>query len=80
VIDVLDDKNQVLSNSNMQASGSQDQNQASTSGGQVQDPQQVTSSSSQPSASNQVQVLQPANVAIDHPLDYNWRYLKRCTN
>ena len=31
VIDVEDDKNQVLSNSNMQASGSHDQNQASTS-------------------------------------------------
>ena len=29
VIDVKDDKNQVLSNSNMQASGSHDQNQVS---------------------------------------------------
>ena len=73
VIDVEDDKNQVLSNSNVQASGSQDQVQASTSGDKVQDQQQVASSSPQPSdqsnASNQVQVLQPTNVARDHPLD-----------
>ena len=73
VIDVEDDKNQVLSNSDVQASGSHDQNQASTSGAQVQDQQQVASSSpqpnDQPSASNQVQVLQPTNIARDHPLD-----------
>ena len=72
VIDVEDDKNQVLSNSNVQASGSHDQIQASTSDGNVQ-AQQVASSSSQPNdqsnASNQVQVLQPTNVARDHPLD-----------
>ena len=43
VIDVEDDKNQVQSNSNVQASGSHDQNQASTSGAQVQDQQQVAS-------------------------------------
>ena len=59
VIDVEDDKNQVLSNSNVQASGSHDQVQASTSDDKVQDQQQVASSSSQPSdqsnASNQVQ-------------------------
>ena len=52
---------------------SHDQVQASTSDDKVQDQQQVASSSSQPSdlsnASNQVQVLQPANVARDHPLD-----------
>ena len=47
VIDVKDDKNQVLSNSNVQASGSHDQNQASTSDGNVQ-AQQMASSSSQP--------------------------------
>ena len=39
----------------------------------MQDQQQVASSSSQPSdqsnASNHVQVLQPTNVARDHPLD-----------
>ena len=56
----------------LQASGSYDQIQASTSDGNVQD-QQMTSSSSQSSdqsnASNQVQVLQPTNVARDHPLD-----------
>jgi hypothetical protein len=71
VIEVEDDKDQVLSNSNVQASGSHDQNQASSSS-QVQD-QQVASISSQPnnqpSASNQVQVLQPTNIARDHPLD-----------
>ena len=58
VIDVEDDKNQALSNSNVQASGSHDQNQASTSGAQVQDQRQMSSSSSQPNdqqnASNQV--------------------------
>jgi hypothetical protein len=58
VIDVEDEKNQVLSNSNVQASGSHDQNQASTSDDKVQDQQQMASSSSQPneqsSASNQV--------------------------
>jgi transcriptional accessory protein Tex/SPT6 len=65
VIEVEEDKDQV------QVSGSHDQNQASSSS-QVQD-QQVTSTSSQPNdqsnASNQVQVLQPSNVARDHPLD-----------
>jgi hypothetical protein len=45
VIEVEDDKDQVLSNSNVQASGSHDQNQASTSS-QVQD-QQMASTSSQ---------------------------------
>ena len=67
VIEVEDDKDQVLSNSNVQV----DTNQASSSF-QVQN-QQVASLSSQPndqpSASNQVQVLQPTNVARDHPLD-----------
>jgi hypothetical protein len=48
VIDVEDEKNQVISNSNMQASGSHDQNQASTSDDKVQDQQQMASSSSQP--------------------------------
>ena len=73
VIDVEDGKNQVLSNLNVQASGSHDQVQASASDDKVQDQQHVASSSSQPSdqsnASNQVQVLQPTNVARDHPLD-----------
>ena len=72
VIDIEDDKNQVLSNSNAQASGSHDQIHASTSNGNVQD-QQMASSSSQSSdqsnASNQVQVVQPTNVARDHLLD-----------
>jgi hypothetical protein len=71
VIEVEDDKDQVLSNSNVQASDSHDQNQASPSS-QMQD-QQVASTSSPPNdksnASNQVQVLQPTNVARDHPLD-----------
>ena len=47
VIDVEDDKNQVLSNSNVQVSGSHDQVQASASDDKVQDQQQVASSSSQ---------------------------------
>ena len=62
----------MLSNSNVQASGSHDQNQASTSDAQVKD-QQVASSTSQPNdqprASNQVEVLQPTNVTRDHPFD-----------
>ena len=37
VIDVEDNKNQVLSNSNVQASGSHDQSQANTSDDNVQD-------------------------------------------
>ena len=67
VIEVEDDKDQVLSNSYVQVDTSQD-----SSSSQVQN-QQVASSSSQPNdqlnASNQVQVLQPTNVARDHPLD-----------
>ena len=43
VIDFEDDKNQVLSNSNLQASGSHDQDQASASDDKVQDQQQVAS-------------------------------------
>ena len=70
MIDDKDDQVQVHSNSNVQ----DDTNQASTSGshGNVQD-QQVASTSSQPndqaSASNQVPILQPTNIARDHPLD-----------
>ena len=41
VIEVEDDKNQVFSNSNVQASSSHDQNQASTSDDKVQDQLQV---------------------------------------
>jgi hypothetical protein len=59
MIEVEDDKDQVLSNSNVQASDSHDQNQASSSS-QVQN-QQVASTSSPPNdksnVSNQVQVL-----------------------
>jgi hypothetical protein len=72
VIEVDDYKDQMLSNSNVQDSGTHDQNQACTLS-QVQDQQQVASSSSLPSdqsnASNQVQVLRPTNIARDHPLD-----------
>ena len=63
VEDEEDDNGQVLSNSNVEV----DENQASTSS-QVQD-QQVPSTSSQPNANNQVQILQPINIARDHPLD-----------
>ena len=73
VIDVEDDKNQVFSNSNVQASGSHDQDEASASDDKEQDQQQVASTSSQPneqsSANNQIQVLQPTNVATDHQLN-----------
>ena len=84
VINVEDDKNQVLSNSNVQASGSHDQVQTRTSNDKVQN-QQVASSSSQPkdrsNASNQMQVLQPINVARDHPLDSIIGDIsKRCAN
>jgi hypothetical protein len=57
--------------SNVQASGSHDQNQASSSS-QMQDQQMASISSQlndQPSESNQVQVLQPTNIARDHLLD-----------
>ena len=50
-----------------------DTNQASSSGSHDNVQDQVASSSSQPndqaSASNQVPILQPTNVARDHPLD-----------
>jgi hypothetical protein len=73
VIDVDDNKDQVLQSPIIQASGSLMQNQASTSS-QVQQDQQVASSSStthnqHQHPSNQVQVLQPTNIARDHPLD-----------
>jgi hypothetical protein len=70
VNDEEDDQVQVLSNSNVQ----DDPNQASSSGSHenAQD-QHVASTSSQPndqaSASNQVPILQPTNIARDHPLD-----------
>ena len=67
VNDDEDDQVQVLSNSNVQ----DDTNQASNSHDIDQD--QVASTSSQPndlaSASNQVPILQPTNIARDHPLD-----------
>ena len=69
VNDEEDDQVQVLSNSNVQI----DTNQASTSGSHDNEQDQVVSTSSQPndqaSASNQVSILQPTNVARDHPLD-----------
>ena len=65
VIDEEDDQVQVLSNSNVQV----DTNQASTSGSHDNIHDQVASTSSQPSVSNQVSILQPTNIARDHPLD-----------
>jgi hypothetical protein len=62
-----------------------DTNQASISGSHdnVQD-QQVASTSSQPndqaSASNQVPILQPTNIARDHPLDTIIGDISRGTN
>jgi hypothetical protein len=70
VNDKEDDKMQVLFNSNVQ----DDTNQTSSGGSHdnVQD-QQVDSTLSQPndqiSASNQVPILQPTNIARDHLLD-----------
>jgi hypothetical protein len=81
VIDEEDDQVQVLTNSNVQddtnqasTSGSHDQSQASSSS-QVQD-QQVASTSSQPSAKS-VPILQPTNIARDHPLDTIIRDISR---
>ena len=69
VIDEHDDQVQVLSNSNVQV----DTNQASTSGSHDNVHDQVASTSSQsndqPSASNNVPILQPTNIAREHPLD-----------
>ena len=69
VNDNEDDQVQVLSNSTVQ----DDTNQASTSGSHDNEQDQVASASSQPndqvSASNQVPILQPTNIARDHPLD-----------
>ena len=69
VNDDEDDQVQVLSNLNVQ----DDTNQASTSGSHDNEQDQVASTSSQyndqASASNQVPILQPTNVARDHPLD-----------
>ena len=71
VIDEEDDGNQVLSSPNVQV----DTNEASTSGSHDSVQDQVASSSSQvnqsndqASASNQVPILQPTNIARDHPL------------
>ena len=59
---------QVLSNSNVQV----DTNQASISSSHDNVQDQVASTSSQPndqaSASNQVSILQPTNIARDHPI------------
>ena len=69
VNDDKDDQVQVLSNSYVQ----DDTNQASTSGSHDNEQDQVASASSQPndqaSTSNQVPILQPTNIARDHPLD-----------
>ena len=69
VIDEEDDQVQVLSNSNVQ----DDTHQASTSASHDNVQDQVASSSSHPndhaSASNQVPILQPTNIARDHPLE-----------
>ena len=72
VIGEEDDQVQVLSNSNVQ----DDTNQASISGSHDNVQDQVASSSSQvnkfneqASASNHVLILQPTNIARDHPLD-----------
>ena len=64
-----DDQVQVPSNTNLQ----DDTNQVSASGSHDNEQNKVASTSSQSndqtSASNQVPILQPTNVARDHPLD-----------
>ena len=69
VNDDEDDQVQVLSNLNVQ----NDTNQVSKSGSHDNEHDQVASASSQlndqASVSNQVQILQPTNIARDHPLD-----------
>ena len=80
VIDVEDDKNQVLSNSNEQASGSQDQSQTSASVDKVQDQLQVASSSSQPNDQSNASIsTNQCCKRLSFGL-YNWLYLKRCAN
>jgi hypothetical protein len=77
VNDDEDDQVQVLSNSNMQV----DTNQASSSGSHDNVQGQVASTSSQSNeqscASNQVPILQPTNIARDHPLDTIIRDISR---
>jgi hypothetical protein len=77
VIDEEDDEVQVLSNSNVQV----DTNQASTSGSHDNLQDQVASLSSQPndqpSASNQVPILQSTNIVRDYPLDTIIRDINR---
>ena len=63
VVDIEDDKDQVQVPSNDQASDSQVQNQDQASSSQA------NQSNAQSSSSNQPQVLQPTNIARDHPLD-----------
>ena len=68
VNDDEDDQVQVLSNSNVQ----DDTTQASTSGSHDNVQDQVASTSSQlndQASANNVPILQPTNIARDHPLD-----------
>ena len=69
VIDDEHDQVQVLSNSNMQV----DTNQASSSGSHDNEEDQMACTSShsndQASTSNNVPILQPTNIARDHPLN-----------
>jgi hypothetical protein len=60
VIDIQDDKDQVIKSPMKQASDSQVQDQGVSSS---------SPTNGQPSASNQDQVLQPSHIARDHPLD-----------
>jgi hypothetical protein len=59
VIDVEDDKDQVLPSPQVQASSSQ----------LLSQPASTPSHQDQPSSSNQSQILQPQNIARDHPID-----------
>ena len=80
VNDEEDDQVQMLSNSNVQV----DTNQASTSGSHDNVEDQVASSSSQvnqsneqASPSNQLPILQPTNIARDHPFNTIIRDISR---
>ena len=78
-----DDQVQVLSNSNVE----DDTNQASTSGSHDYEQDQVASASSQSndqaSASNQVPILQPTNIARDQEVykqDQDWHHFVNTSN
>jgi hypothetical protein len=71
VIEVEDDKDQILTNSKVQASGSYDQNQVNSSS-QVQDHQQVASTSSQPNVQSSASSSTNQHYKRPSPRFHNW--------